>query len=83
MLKTGCIKTGLKNKRFIIQVSFYAPIALMLQQGFTQGLGKVGRPLGTMLIENGAICVGVKEEDAYLYDAKGVDLYVSCCVWIW
>ncbi|KAH1012784.1 hypothetical protein HUJ05_011880 [Dendroctonus ponderosae] len=58
MLKTGCIKTGLKNKRFIIQ-----------------GLGKVGRPLGVMLIENGAICVGVKEEDAYLYDAKGIDLY--------
>ncbi|KAL1491454.1 hypothetical protein ABEB36_012052 [Hypothenemus hampei] len=57
MLKTGCIKAGLKNKRFILQ-----------------GLGKVGKPLGLMLIEAGAICVGVKEEDAYLYHSDGIDL---------
>ncbi|XP_030752617.1 glutamate dehydrogenase, mitochondrial-like [Sitophilus oryzae] len=39
-----------------------------------QGLGKVGRPLALMLVEHGAICVGVKEQDAYLYDSKGIDL---------
>ncbi|CAH1128682.1 unnamed protein product [Ceutorhynchus assimilis] len=57
LLKTGCSKMGLKNKRFIIQ-----------------GLGKVGKPLALLLLENGAICVGVRDHDAYLYDAKGIDL---------
>ncbi|KAF7268816.1 hypothetical protein GWI33_018163 [Rhynchophorus ferrugineus] len=39
-----------------------------------QGLGKVGTPLALNLVANGAICVGIREHDAYLYDSKGIDL---------
>ncbi|XP_018577510.1 glutamate dehydrogenase, mitochondrial-like [Anoplophora glabripennis] len=39
-----------------------------------QGLGKLGAPLAELLVNGGAICVGVKEQDAYLYDAKGINL---------
>ncbi|XP_074033596.1 glutamate dehydrogenase, mitochondrial isoform X2 [Leptinotarsa decemlineata] len=39
-----------------------------------QGLGKLGTPLARLLVKNGAICVGVKDHDAYIYDAKGLDL---------
>nr|CAH7745130.1 unnamed protein product [Callosobruchus chinensis] len=38
-----------------------------------QGLGKLGAPLAKLLTENGAICVGVKDTDAYIYDPKGID----------
>ncbi|CAH1118827.1 unnamed protein product [Phaedon cochleariae] len=39
-----------------------------------QGLGKLGKPLARLLIKNGSICVGVKDHDAYIYDARGIDL---------
>ncbi|XP_056638797.1 glutamate dehydrogenase, mitochondrial-like [Diorhabda sublineata] len=39
-----------------------------------QGLGNVGSTLAEMLVQKGAICVGVKDHDAYLYDSKGIDL---------
>ncbi|CAH2001756.1 unnamed protein product [Acanthoscelides obtectus] len=55
MDKVG-LKTGLKDKTFILQ-----------------GLGKLGAPLAKMLSENGAICVGIKDTDAFIYDAKGID----------
>ncbi|XP_050303514.1 glutamate dehydrogenase, mitochondrial-like [Anthonomus grandis grandis] len=38
-----------------------------------QGIGKVGKCLGLLLEKSGAICVGVKDVDAYLYDSKGID----------
>nr|CAI5851353.1 unnamed protein product [Callosobruchus analis] len=38
-----------------------------------QGLGKLGAPLAKLLTANGAICVGVKDTDAYIYDPKGID----------
>ncbi|XP_060526599.1 glutamate dehydrogenase, mitochondrial-like [Cylas formicarius] len=39
-----------------------------------QGLGKVGRPLALLLVDKGAVCVGVKEREAYIYDREGIDL---------
>lgn len=57
MIGLGMVKTGLRDKKFILQ-----------------GLGKVGRPLGLMMMEKGAVCVGVKEHEAYLYEPKGIYL---------
>ncbi|KAG5892820.1 hypothetical protein JTB14_033384 [Gonioctena quinquepunctata] len=39
-----------------------------------QGLGKLGAPLAQLLVKNGAVCVGVKDHDAYIYDDKGINL---------
>ncbi|KAH0807279.1 hypothetical protein GEV33_015506 [Tenebrio molitor] len=39
-----------------------------------QGLGKLGSALAKFLENCGAVCVGVKEHDGYVYDAEGVDI---------
>ncbi|KAJ8918047.1 hypothetical protein NQ315_011503 [Exocentrus adspersus] len=39
-----------------------------------QGLGKLGTSLAELLVTHGAVCVGVKEHDAYIYDANGINL---------
>ncbi|KAJ8933397.1 hypothetical protein NQ314_014037 [Rhamnusium bicolor] len=39
-----------------------------------QGLGKLGAPLSNQLVYNGAVCVGVKEKAAYIYDPNGINL---------
>ncbi|CAH0553190.1 unnamed protein product [Brassicogethes aeneus] len=38
------------------------------------GLGKTGKKLAQYLVDNGAICVGVKETDAYIYNSNGIDI---------
>lgn len=41
-----------------------------------QGLGRCGTKIALSLVKSGAKCVGVKEIDAFVYDANGVQLEV-------
>lgn len=43
-----------------------------------QGIGKLGKPLAELLISSGAICVGVRDHDAYIYNVNGVNFKELC-----
>lgn len=43
-----------------------------------QGIGKLGKPLAELFISEGAICVGVRDHDGYIYNANGINFEQLC-----
>ncbi|CAH1112889.1 unnamed protein product [Psylliodes chrysocephalus] len=39
-----------------------------------KGFEKLGAALATFLVQNGAICIGIRDEDAQIYDPEGLDV---------
>lgn len=62
----------LNNEEFMEKIDL--SLGLKDKTFIIEGLGKLGKPLANTLVSNGAICVGVKDHDAYLYDPKGINL---------
>lgn len=46
-----------------------------------QGLGKLGESLSVCLQKHGAICVGIKEINSYVYDHHGIDVIGALNHW--
>lgn len=54
------------------------PLGIKDKTFIIQGLGKLGKPLAHLLVSNGAICVGVKDHDAHIYNLNGINLRELC-----
>lgn len=66
-------ESGLQNKTFVIQVYILVIIRFCIGS-FHQGIGKLGSQVAHLMENAGAKCVGVKEQDAYVYDRAGISV---------
>lgn len=70
----------LQQEKILETIDFDTP-GLQNKTFIIQGLGKLGQALSIILERHGAVCVGIKEVNSFIYDNDGIDVTSAINQW--